>query len=252
MADIENLMAYQAKDNLLDDRIIVITGAGDGIGRVAALACAKAGATVVLLGRTLNKLEKVYDEIEAANGPKPAIFPINFESAVEQDYETLTKALSTEFGRIDGLLHNASELGPRTPLVQYNTAAWTRVMQVNVTAPFMLTRALMPLLENSKDASIVFTSSSVGRRGRAYWGAYAVSKGATETLMQTLADEVDGIANIRVNSLNPKATRTKMRATAYPAEDPKTVAAPEEIMGAYLYLLGPDSAGHSGEQFDAR
>lgn len=252
MAEVTDLMAYQARDNLLQDRVIVITGAGDGIGRAAALACAKAGATVVLLGRTLSKLEIVYDAIEGAQGPKPAIYPINFESAVEHDYETLTEALTTEFGRIDGLLHNASELGPRTPLVTYSSEAWSRVMQVNVTAPFMLTKALMPLLEKSSDASVLFTGSSVGLKGRAYWGAYAASKAAIENLMQTLADEMDGISSIRANSINPGATRTSMRATAYPAEDPQSVTAPEDIMGGYLYLLGPDSKAVNGQQFEAQ
>ena len=247
-----DLTRYQPHDGLLQDRIIVITGAGDGIGRAAALACAKAGATVVLLGRTLNKLELVYDEIEALGGPKPAIYPINFEGAAPQDYETLADVLTTEFHRIDGLLHNASELGPRTPLALYDSAAWSKVLQVNVTAPFILTKALMPLLENSEDASVVFTSSSVGRKGRAYWGAYAVSKGAVENLMQTLADELDGTSKVRANSINPGATRTKMRATAYPAEDPQTVTPPENIMKAYLYLLGPDSKGVNGQQFEAQ
>ncbi len=252
MPKVTDIKTYEARDKLLQDRIIVITGAGDGIGRAAALACAQAGATVVLLGRTLSKLEAVYDAIENAQGPKPAIYPINFEGAVEHDYEALTEALTTEFGRIDGLLHNASELGPRTPLVSYSSQAWMQVMQVNVTAPFMLTKALMPLLEKSDDASVLFTGSTVGLKGRAYWGAYAASKAATENLMQTLADEMDGVSNIRANSINPGAIRTKMRATAYPAEDPQSVTAPEAIMGGYLYLLGPDSKGVNGQQFEAQ
>ncbi len=243
---------YQAPASLLDKRVIVITGAGDGIGRATAMACAEAGATVILLGRTLSKLEAVYDAIEEAGGAQPAIYPINFESAVEHDYQALTEALNSEFGCIDGLLHNASELGPRTPLAQYNSDAWSQVLQVNVTAPFMLTKALLPLLEKSDDASIVFTSSSVGRKGRAYWGAYAVSKGATENLMQTLADELDGVSKVRANSINPGATRTRMRATAYPAEDPQSVTPPENITGAYLYLLGPDSKGVNGQEFEAQ
>jgi NAD(P)-dependent dehydrogenase (short-subunit alcohol dehydrogenase family) len=252
MPDTPDITQYQARDNLLHDRIIVVTGAGDGIGRAVALACAKVGATVVLVGRTLSKLEKVYDEIEQASGPQPAIYPINFEGAVEQDYANLAAVLNSEFGRVDGLLHNASELGSQTPIALYDSATWSRVMQVNVTAPFMLTKALIPLLEKSDAASVVFTSSTVGRKGRAYWGAYAVSKGATENLMQTFADELDGVSTIRANSINPGATRTKMRATAYPAEDPATVTAPEAITAPYLYLLGPDSKGVNGQQVDAQ
>lgn len=246
------LQDYRASDDLLHDKIIVITGAGDGIGRAVSLACAKAGATVVLLGRTLSKLEAVYDEIEAAGGPKPAIYPISLESAVAHDYEVLAEALTTEFGRIDGILHNASDLGPRKPLAIYDTEAWLQVLQVNTTAPFLLTKALMPLMERSNDASILFTGSSVGYQGRAYWGAYSVSKAATENLMQVLADEMEGVTNIRVNSINPGPTRTKMRATAYPAEDPQSVTAPEDIVGGYLYLLGSESEGVNGQRFEAQ
>ena len=189
MTKLDSFLNYQPPAGMLQNRIIVVTGAGDGIGKVAAQTFARFGATVVLLGRTLGKLESVYDSIEAAGGPKPAIFPINLEGAAPQDYEQLKIALDNEFGRVDGLLHNASELGARTPLGQYPVSDWQKVLQVNVTAPFLLTRALLPLLQKSADARVVFTGSSVGVKGRAYWGAYAVSKGATETLMQVLADD---------------------------------------------------------------
>jgi NAD(P)-dependent dehydrogenase (short-subunit alcohol dehydrogenase family) len=244
-------LTYQPSAGLLQDRIIVITGAGSGIGRAAAQTFASHGATVVLLGRTLAKLESVYDSIEAAGGPKPAIFPINFEGAAPQDYDQLRVALDNEFGRVDGLLHNAGELGGRTPLGQYSSSDWQKVMQVNVTAPFLLTRALLPLLQKSADGRIVFTGSTVGRKGRAYWGGYAVSKGATETLMQVLADELEQ-TSIRVNSINPGATRTAMRASAYPAEDPAVVTPPEAIMNPYLFLFGPDSKDWHGRQLDAQ
>lgn len=251
MIDINLFLHYQPPADLLRDRIIVITGAGDGIGKTAALTFARFGATVVLLGRTLAKLERVYDEIEAAGGPKPAIFPINFEGAATQDYEQLRSALANEFGHIDGLLHNASALGARTPIGQYSLSDWQKVMQVNVTAPFLLTRALLPLLQKSADGRIVFTGSSVGVRGRAYWGAYAVSKGATENLMEVLADELEA-TSVRVNSINPGAVRTAMRASAYPAEDPNTVTPPEAIMNRYLYLFGPDGKAVHGQQLDAQ
>jgi NAD(P)-dependent dehydrogenase (short-subunit alcohol dehydrogenase family) len=242
---------YQPSAGLLQDRIIVVTGAGSGIGRAVAQTFARHGATVVLLGRTLAKLESVYDSIEAAGGPKPAIFPINFEGATAQDYEQLRAALENEFGRVDGLLHNAGALGGRTPLGQYSYSDWQKVMQVNVNAPFLLTRALLPLLQKSADGRIVFTGSTVGRKGRAYWGGYAVSKGATETLMQVLADELEETP-IRVNSINPGATRTAMRSEAYPAEDPAVVTPPEAIMNPYLFLFGPDSKDWHGQQLDAQ
>ncbi len=242
---------YQPAPSLLKDKIIVVTGAGDGIGRVAAKTFAEHRATVVLLGRTLAKLEKVYDEIEQAGGPQPAIYPINFEGAVEKDYRDLSDALNDEFGRVDGLLHNASDLGERTPIANYAADAWLRVMHVNVNAPFMLTQALLPLLERADHASIVFTSSGVAQKGRAFWGAYAASKAAQDNMMETLAEELEGTGPVRANSLNPGATRTRMRASAYPAENPASVPPPEAHMPLYLYLIGDDSVGVNGQVFSA-
>lgn len=252
MTDSHSASQYQAPEKLLANKIIVVSGAGDGIGKTAALTFAKYGATIILLGRTLEKLESVYDAIESAGYPKPAIFPINLESAVEQDYRAMREALNEEFGRIDGLLHNAAELGPKTPISQYPAEKWQTLMQVNVTAPFLMTKELLPLLQNAPNGSIVFTGSSVGYKGRAYWGAYAVSKAANENMMQTLADEFDQVNKIRVNSINPGGTRTQMRAKAYPAEDPTTVPSAEEIMNTYLFLMGDESIEISGQQFDAQ
>ncbi len=243
---------YQAPAQLLKDRIILITGAGDGIGRAAALSFASHGATVILAGRTTKKLEAVYDEIEALNAPQAAIIPINLEGAAPHEYDVLAETIEKEFGRLDGLLNNASLLGSRTPIENYDPSIWNQVMQVNVNAQFYLTQSMLPLLMQSKDASIIFTSSGVGRQGRAYWGAYAVSKFATEGLMQTLADELENTTNIRVNAINPGATRTNMRATAYPGENPNDLPTPAQIMPAYLYLMGEDSKGHNGQSIDAQ
>lgn len=243
---------YSAPANLLQDRIILITGAGRGIGAAAALAYAAHGATVLLLGKTEANLVQVYDQIEAAGYPQPAVIPFNLETALPHQYDELAATIEREFGRLDGLLHNASIVGPRTPLEQLSGEHFMRVMQVNVNATFMLTSTLLPLLKLSRDGSVVFTSSSVGRKGRAYWGAYGVSKFATEGLMQTLADELDGVAPVRANSINPGATRTDMRAQAYPAEEPTKNPLPEQIMPVYLYLMGPDSSGVSGQAFNAQ
>lgn len=251
MNDISEFLNYQAPEQVLAERIIVVTGAGAGIGRVAALTFARYGATVVLLGRTLSKLEAVYDEIELAGYPKPAIFPINLEGAAPEDYLQLQQALQNEFGRVDGLLHNAGELGARTPIGSYPVRDWHKVLQVNVTAQFMLTNAMLPLLKNSADARVLFTGSSVGVKGKAYWGAYAVSKAASDNLMEVLADELEETP-IRVNAINPGATRTDMRATAYPAEDPNTVTKPEDIMNRYLFLMGPASSQCNGQRLDAQ
>ncbi|WP_421864763.1 YciK family oxidoreductase [Motiliproteus sp.] len=243
---------YQAPPKLLQDRVILISGAGDGIGRAAALSYAEHGATVILAGRTTKKLEAVYDEIEKQGGAQPAIIPINLDGAAPHDYDQLADTIAQEFGRLDGLLNNASILGARTPIENYDPSIWNQVMQINVNAQFYLTQAMLPLLMKSDDASIVFTSSSVGRKGRAYWGAYAVSKFATEGLMQTLADELEGISNIRVNAINPGATRTNMRAHAYPAENPNELPTPEQIMPVYLYLMGSDSQQTNGQSLDAQ
>lgn len=243
---------YQPPADLLKDRIILVTGAGDGIGRAAAKAYAAHGATVILVGRTIKKLEEVYDEIEEAGGAQPAIFPLNFETATYKDYGEMAELLLKEFGRIDGILHNASILGALTPVEAYNPQMWEQVMQVNFTSALLMTQSLLSLMSASKDASLIFTSSSVGRKGRAFWGAYSISKFATEGLMEILADELENISNIRVNSLNPGATRTGMRQLAFPGENPATLRTPQEIMGTYLYLMGPDSKGVNGQKYDAQ
>ena len=243
---------YSARPDLLAGRVIMVTGAGRGIGAAAAKTFAAHGATVLLLGKGEANLNRVYDEIEAAGHPQAAVIPFNLETALPHQYDELASMIEDAFGRVDGLLHNASILGPRTPLEQLSGDNFMRVMQVNVNAMFMLTSTLLPLLKLSEDASVVFTSSSVGRKGRAYWGAYAVSKFATEGLMQVLADEVDGICPVRANSVNPGATRTDMRAHAYPGEDPQNNPLPEAIMPVYLYLMGPDSKGVNGQALDAQ
>ena len=243
---------YTPSPGLLQGRVILITGAGDGIGRACALSCAAHGASVVLVGRTLSKLEAVYDQIEAAGHPQPAICPLNLETAIEKDYNDLADQLFDTFGKLDGLVHNAALLGPRTLMDSVKTDAWLQLMQVNVNAPFVLTKAMMPLLRAAEDASVVFVSSSVGRKGRAYWGPYAVSKFAIEGLMQVLADEQDGTSAIRANSINPGATRTAMRAKAYPSEAPESNPEPADIMPVFLYLLGADSKHINGQALDAQ
>ncbi|MEE4146852.1 MAG: YciK family oxidoreductase [Halieaceae bacterium] len=243
---------YQPSPALLRNKTILVTGAGDGIGRSAALACAAHGATVILLGRTESKLENVYDEIEQAGGPKPALVALDLATATEDNVVHLAAGLAREFPHLDGLLHNASILGERRPVESAGYAAWLEVMQVNVNAQFLLTRYLLPLLQAAPAASIVFTSSGVGRKGRAYWGAYAVSKFATEGFMQVLADELENTSKVRVNSLNPGPTNTAMRRAAYPGERPGDNPAPEDIMATWLYLMGDDSIGITGQAFNAR
>lgn len=243
---------HRAQPDELAGRVIAVTGASSGLGRAVALECARHGAELVLVGRSEAKLEAVHAEIAALGAAEASIGVLDLERAVAGDYDALAEAITARYGRLDGLLHNAGLLGTLSPIEHYDVPTWCRVLHVNVTAAFALTQVLLPALKQSADASIVFTSSSVGRRGRAYWGAYAVSKFALEGLAQVLADELEGTSAIRVNSLNPGRARTTMRRQAYPAEDFSTVPVPESLTGPYLALLGPAGRGITGRQFSAQ
>ncbi len=240
---------YQPAPDLLKDRTILVTGAGDGIGAAAARSYAAHGATVILLGRTIPKLEAVYDEIIESGAPQPAIYPLDLEGANYDHYMQLAETIEKEFGALDGLLHNAAMLGTRMMLEQFDLKIWARVMQVNLTAPFLLSRATIPLMRKSDDASMLFTSTSVAQVGKAYWGAYGVSKAGADNLMQIIADELECNTHIRANSIDPGAVATRMRQLAFPGEDPASLPKPEDVMPAYLYLMGPDSKPHTGEIF---
>ncbi len=242
---------YTAPADLLRDRIILITGASDGIGRAVAKAAASHGAQVILHGRNVKRLEAVYDAIVAAGQPRPSIVPLDLEKAGPAEYDALVNAIDKEFGRLDVLLHNAGMLGERAPIEHYDVPKWMRTMHVNTNVPFILTQRCLPLLRKSKDASIVFTSSGVVAKPKAFWGAYLASKWASEGMMRMLADELEQ-PGIRVNSLNPGKVRTNMRLQAYPAENRETVPVPESIVAPYLYLFGPDSKGISGQTFDCQ
>ena len=236
----------------LAGRVVAITGASSGIGRAVAIACARCAANVVLIGRDAAKLDPVHGQIAAAGAPEASIALLDLEKALARDYDALGDAILERYGRLDGLLHNAGLLGTLAPIEHYDVPTWCRVLHVNLTAAFALTQVLLPALKKSPDASVVFTASSVGRRGRAYWGAYAVSKFALEGRSQVLADELEGITHVRVNTLNPGRARTAMRRQAYPAEDIEQVPLPETLTAAYIALLGPASRGVTGCAFDAQ
>lgn len=240
---------YQPPADLLKERVILVTGAGDGIGRAVALACGASGATVILLGRTVRKLEKVYDAIVEAGGLKPAIYPLDLAGANPEHFAELRKNIERELGRLDGLLHNAAHFATLSSIDNAEVEDWARAFQVNVHAPFLLTRAVLPLLKSAGDASVVFTGAQPGRKGRAYWGGYAASKAAAEVLMEVLADELESGGAIRVNSIDPGPTRTRLRQAAYPGLDPKTHKTADSIADRYLYLLGPASRGVTGTRF---
>src|ERR1700728_55344 len=245
-------LSYQAGPDELRGRVIAITGAGDGIGQAVALAAAAHGAELVLSGRSVGKLEAVHAQIAALHQAEASIAPLDLEQALARDYDQLADALQRRYGRLDGLLHNAGILGVLAPIEQYDVPTWCRVLHVNLTAAFALTQVLLPLLRCSPDASIVFTSSGAGRRAEAYWGAYAVSKSGIEALMRGLAEEFARSGNPRVNALNPGPVRTRLRRQAFPAEDTSRLAAPDDIVRPYLWLLGPASRGVNGQSLDCQ
>ena len=252
MHDLKDLINYRANENVLQGKNILITGASDGIGRAAALSYAQHGATVILLGRNEEKLTAVYDEIESRGGPQPAMMPLDFTTAGDAAFRLLAEQIDEQIGSLHGLLHNAGMLGQIKPLAQTSSNDFEQLLKVNLSCNFSLTKALLPALQRAEQASLVFTSSGVGRQGRAYWGGYAVAKFGVEGLMQVWADELGEASNVRVNSLNPGATCTAMRRQAYPAEPPSDNPSPDDIMGAYLFLMSDDSLAVNGHALDAQ
>ena len=237
-------MSNTNENSLLENKVILVTGAGDGIGKAAAKCYAENGATVILCGKNEDSLSAVYDEIEAAGSPQPVILAMNFETATPQNYENLASLVENEFGKLDGLLINAGWLGQTTPISQYDTENWFKVMQINLNSPFMMTQALLPLLNKSESASIVFT---LDEKESAYWGAYGVSKAGLTSFMKILADELDSESNnIRVNGIKPQKVRTKLHLRAYPGENPNLLMKAEEIMENYLYLMSDKSKKSHG------
>ena len=243
---------FTPEPGLLTGRVIFITGAGSGLGKALAIACARSGASVILSGRSRAKLDRVYDEVVALGAPQPAIALLDLATATAVEYDHLAATLDAEFGRLDGLVHAAALLGDRTPLEQYDVPTWCRVLHVNLTAPFILTQILLPALRKSADASVIFVSSGIVKNPRPYWGAYAVSKNGLESVRGLLASELEGEPNIRVNSINPGRMRTALRAAAYPAEDPNTVPTPASVSGAFLYVLSGLGRGIDGQYLEAQ
>jgi len=243
---------FEPAADALRGRVIAITGAGEGIGRALALSAAAHGAEVVLIGRTVSKLEQVHARISALGQAEASIAPLDLEHAVARDYDALAEALRGRYGRLDGLVHNAGILGALAPIEHYDVPTWCRVLHVNLTAAFALTQVLLPAVRASSDASIIFTSSGVARAPRAYWGAYSVSKAGIEALSRALADECASAGQVRVNALNPGPVRTRMRAQAFPAEDAGRLARPEDVLRPYLWLLSAASRGINGQSLDCQ
>jgi NAD(P)-dependent dehydrogenase (short-subunit alcohol dehydrogenase family) len=242
---------YIASNNALHGKTILVTGAGDGIGKQAAITFAKHGAELILLGKTVSKLESTYDEIISFGGLQPAIVPIDFLGATLKNYQDMVTSIEGQYKKIDVVLFNASILGNLCPFHEIKESEFIDVNQVNLNSQFFMTQALLPLLKQNKNASVIYTTSSVGRTGRAYWGTYSISKFATDGMMQVLADEYKN-SGIRFNCINPGATKTTMRAKAFPGEKPELLKTPEEIMPTYLYLASDDSKMVNGQSLDCQ
>ena len=239
---------YQAPATLLKDRVILVTGAGQGLGREAALAYAAHGATVILHGREVPKLEAVYDEIEAAGYAQPAIIPLDLNAADDQAFEGLAGSIGMQLKRLDGILHNAAAFYSACPLELQTTEQWLTLMRVNLIAPFALTRACLPLLKQSPGASVILTGESHGHHPAAYWGGYAVSKAGMEPLMQIWTQEWEMLhPNLRINTLIPGPVASPKRRKTHPGEDPGSLPQASDLMPAYLYLMGADSAAVKGQ-----
>lgn len=236
-------------DVSLRDKVILITGSGAGIGEQLALGAARAGAIVLLLGRREDALNAVYDQIMSEGLAEPVVIPMDLGTLDEQQANQLSHMIGDAFGRLDGLVHNASLLGKLGPIATANLSEWSQVMTVNAFAPVVLTKALLPLLSESQSASIIFTSSGVGRQARAFWGAYSASKFATEAISGILAAELE-TDGIRVNCVNPGATNTKMRRAAFPGESPESIASAASLVPAYVFLLSEHAKGIHGASID--
>lgn len=237
----------QAVPDSLQGRVILVTGAGSGLGREAALAYARHGATLALLGRNEKKLDAVYDEIVAAGGAEPAMFPFDLAAADDNGFERLAGTIAYHLKRLDGVLHSAAAFFSLTPLHLQTLEQWNTLLKVNLAAPFVLTKACLPLLKESPDASVIFTGETHGHRPAAYWGGYAISKSGLETLTTVLSEELEQMPHIRINTLIPGPVNSPLRRKTHPGELPEQLPQPADLMPWYLWLMGPESREVRGQ-----
>ncbi len=235
---------YQAKSQDFNDKIILITGAADGIGKAVTVALAEHGTTVLMLDKKARHLEKLYDDIVARGYAEPIILPVDLMDVTPESATELAQAVHDDIGRLDGILHNAADLGSPSPLDQYDMNYWNSVMHTNLQAPYILTRALLPLLKQDHTTNILFTSAKVGRQAEAYWGAYSIAYAGIEAQMTIWAEELENVSNIKVNSIDPGAVRTRFRRRSHPGESQESLPAPKDITLAYLKILSETNRFH--------
>lgn len=245
-------MNYFPAPDLLKERVILVTGAGQGIGRSAALAYAQHGATVLLLGRNQRRLDAVYDAIVDAGYPEPMALQLDLAQAGDDQLKALAQAIFEQLGRLDGILHNAARFDGLTPLELQPLDLWLGTLRVNLAAPAALTRACLPLLTRAPDSAVLFTSETHGHTPAAFWGAFAVSKSGLETLVKIWSEELTPHPHLRMNAIVPGPVRSPQRLISHPAENRELLAKPENLMPLYLYLMGPDSHGDNGRVFEAQ
>lgn len=227
----------------LSHRTILITGATDGIGKVLAIEFSKLGSNIILLGRDSSKLDKVYDQLDHSfQSQKHLILQADLGLLNNESAHEILNAIAEEFTSLDGIIHNAAILGTMTTLEDYELSRWDEVLNVNLRAPFLLTKTLKTMLETSMLPRIIFTSSGVANMGRAFWGAYSVSKFGLKGLAEIYANELETTSSIKVFNFDPEATRTKMRSSARPAEDPKSLKTPHDLLNCYLWFFSEDSS----------
>jgi len=237
---------------ILKDKVILVTGAGSGMGKAAAIEYASQGASVILLGRNVESLEVTYDVIVSNKSPVPMISLMDLSRADGNDYQDLIDNLAGSYSQLDGLLLNAAVLGDRSPISHYDVSTWVKTIHINLTSQFILTKTLLPILEQSNSASVIFTSSGVGKIGKAFWGAYSVSKFGIEGLCQILSDEYQNDTSIRFNCINPGAIQTKMRKMAYPLEDPSNLLKPNDVIEKYVWLMSEESSKIDGQTINCQ
>lgn len=239
---------YTAPNNLLDNKIIIVTGAANGIGKATAKSYAQHGATVILIDKDEKSLEQTFDEIINHDWPEPILVPMDFAKSGPQQFDQVADSIEKEFDHLDGITHCAAWLGTLTPLQLFDDEVWSKVFMINLQSPYWLTRACLNLLTKAGDASVIFTTSDVGRKARAYWGAYSVAAAGLENLAATWSEELEEQGNIRINTLDPGPVKTKLRANSHPGEDPDKLPLPESILPMYLFLAGADSKNVRGQQ----